>query len=393
MPQEILSIIIILLAAKFFGELAKRIGQPSVLGELIAGVMIGPGMLGWVREDQPLLLLGQLGAILLLFEVGLESDLSEFLRVGISAFLVAVIGVAGPFLLGYLLMLAFGFPAHIAIFVGATLTATSVGITARTLKDLRQINTSEARTILGAAVIDDVIALIILAVVGNIAAKNAVSFHYIAGITLLAVLFLSGSIALGIPLAPYLLRYTHRLGSKSLLTIVSIIFSLTLAFVADQLHLAMIVGAFAAGMILSRTEDTIHIQERIKPLADFLVPIFFVLLGTSVRLSALNPFDSANRMTLLLVLVLFVVAAVTKIASGLGVLSRGTSRLIVGIGMIPRGEVGLIFASTGLANKLITPEIYSAVVAVIALTTFLPPLLLRSLYPKTSEPICEECPS
>lgn len=382
MAHDILSIIIILIVAKLFGELAERVGQASVLGELLAGVIIGGSVLGWVHGDQPLLLLAQLGVILLLFQIGLESDLGEFLKVGLSAFVVAILGVVGPFVAGYFASRALGLSVPVAIFTGATLTATSVGITARSLKDLGRLDTSEARIILGAAVIDDVIGLIILAVVGSLVAHNPVSVLGIAKTTALALIFLVGSIAIGIPLAPYVLKYACRLQSRGVLTVLAIVFSLGLALIAEKLQLATIVGAFAAGLILSRTEHTVHIQERVRPLADVFVPIFFVLLGTSVNVGAFNPFNPANRTVLLLLGVLLLISIGMKMIAGMGVLTRGVNRLAVGIGMIPRGEVGLIFASTGLAGGFISPKEYSAIMAVIVVTTFITPPLLKAVLSK-----------
>jgi len=386
--QSILYIIIILVFAKVFGELAERIGQPPVLGELVAGVILGASVLGWIRADRTAILapessvlvfLAELGVIILLFEVGLESDLEEFLRVGWSAMLVAVIGVAGPFALGYYSSILLGLSYTSAIFMGAALTATSVGITARTLGDLGQIRTSAAKIILGAAVIDDVIGLIILAVVGSLVAGNTVSFGEVGKVVLLAVAFLAGGIAIGIFLAPHMLGLAKKLRTRGMLTISAFLFCLTLSYLAHELGLAAIVGAFAAGLILARTEDLVHIQQRIKPIADIFVPIFFVMLGVSVNLSVLNPLNPEARSNLAFIGILVLVAVVMKVVAGLGVLKRGVSRLVVGVGMIPRGEVGLIFASIGLTRNIITPAEYAAIIAVVIITTFITPPLLKGV--------------
>lgn len=377
-PQTILYLIAILLFAKIFGELAERIGQPPVLGELVAGVALGSSVLGWVHPNDAIMVLAELGVILLLFEIGLESDLEEFLRVGPSALLVACIGVALPFAVGYLVArYMFDIPNTVAIFIGATLTATSVGITARTLTDLGQLRTSEAKIILGAAVADDVIGLIILAVVTGLVTKGSVQIFDVVKTSALAIAFLVGAIVIGVPVAPYLLGLTKKLRTRGILTISAVLFCLSLAYAAYGLHLATIVGAFAAGLVLARTDDLAHIQERIKPVADIFIPVFFVMLGVSVNLSVFNPFDPKTHGVMLMMLALVGVAVVMKLFAGFGVLRKGVNRLVVGVGMIPRGEVGLIFASIGLTRKIITPGEYAAIVAIVVITTFITPPLLK----------------
>lgn len=379
--QAILYVILILIFAKLFGEIAERIGQPPVLGELLAGVVLAATAFKWMHadasENQPLLLLAELGVILLLFEIGLESDLEEFLRVGASALMVAVVGVVGPFAVGYLVAASFHLSTTVAIFIGATLTATSVGITARTLSDLGQCRTPAARVILGAAVVDDVLGLIILAVVTSLVQDGAISAWDIAKTTVLAIVFLVGAIVVGIPVAPFMLKIAKRLRTRGILTISAFLFCLLLGYIAHRLGLATIVGAFAAGLVLARTEDLAHIQERMKPLADILIPVFFVMLGLSVNLGVFNPFDEGAGKRFVFMGVLSAVAIVMKMFSGLGVLRKGVNRLVVGVGMIPRGEVGLIFASIGLSRGIITSEQYAAIIAVIVITTFVTPPLLK----------------
>lgn len=382
-------VILILIFAKLFGELAERLKQPAVLGELIAGVILGGSVLGWIKINSGhslppqlavLTFLAELGVILLLFEVGLDSDLEEFLRVGPSALLVATVGVIGPFVAGYLVAsLVFHISTIVSIFIGATLTATSVGITARTLSDLNQLGTKEAKIILGAAVIDDVLGLIILAVVTGLAASNHISYWQVAKTTLLAVAFLVGAIVIGIRIAPLLLRVAKRLYTRGMITISALLFCLILSFIAHEIKLATIVGAFAAGLVLARTEDQAHLRQRIEPVADIFVPIFFVMLGVSVNLSYFNPFNPESRGALGLTGTLILVAMVMKVFSGLGVLGRGVRRLVVGVGMIPRGEVGLIFASLGLSRGIITVDEYAGIIAVVITTTFVTPPLLKAV--------------
>lgn len=385
--QAILYVIVILIFAKLFGELAERLKQPAVLGELIAGVILGA--LGWIKistgHSLPpqlaiLTFLAELGVILLLFEVGLESDLEEFLRVGPSALLVAAVGVIGPFVGGYLVSsMVFGISTMVSVFIGATLTATSVGITARTLSDLNLLHTKEAKIILGAAVIDDVLGLIILAVVSGLVSSSHISYWQAGKTTLLAVLFLVGAIVIGIKIAPFLLKIAKSLYTRGMITISAFLFCLVLSFIAHELKLATIVGAFAAGLILARTEDQAHIRHRIEPVADLFIPIFFVMLGISVNVAYFNPLNPASRGALILTGTLILVAMVMKVFSGLGVLGRGVRKLVVGVGMIPRGEVGLIFASLGLSRGIITVDEYAAIIAVVIVTTFVTPPLLKAV--------------
>ena len=387
--QAILYVIVILIFAKLLGELAELLKQPPVLGELIAGVILGGSVLGWIKIDSGhslppqlgiLTFLAELGVILLLFEVGLDSDLEEFLRVGPSAFLVATIGVIGPFVAGYLVSsMVFHISTMVSVFIGATLTATSVGITARTLSDLNQLHTKEAKIILGAAVIDDVLGLIILAVVSGLAASHTFSYWQIGKTTLLALVFLVGAIVIGIRIAPFLLKIAKTLYTRGMITISAFLFCLILAFIAHELQLATIVGAFAAGLVLARTEDQAHIRHRIEPLADVFIPIFFVVLGLSVNLSFFNPFNPETHGALALTGTLILVAVVMKVFSGLGVLGSGVKRLVVGVGMIPRGEVGLIFASLGLTRGIITVDEYAGVIAIVIVTTFFTPPLLKAV--------------
>ena len=392
--QCILYIIVVLLLAKLLGELAELIHQPAVVGELLAGIILGGSVLGWIRMDghaslspslTSLAFLAQLGVILLLFEVGLESDLDDFLKVGPSALMVAVIGVIGPFAAGYLVSRLFQLPTPVAVFMGAALTATSVGITARTLGDLGQLRTNAARTILGAAVIDDVLGLIILAVVSGLGATGHISYWQVARITALAISFLVGAIVIGVPLAPHILTVAKRLRTRGMLTISAFLFCLVFAYIAHGLGLAAIVGAFAAGLVLAKTADQVHIQERMKPIADIFIPIFFVILGLSVNLRVFNPFSVGARGSLVLAAALILVAVTMKMLAGLGVLRRGISRVVVGIGMIPRGEVGLIFASIGLSKSIINSAEYSAIVAVVVFTTLITPPLLKLAFKTSSK--------
>jgi Kef-type K+ transport system membrane component KefB len=383
--SELLGLVIVWLAAKLAGEGMERIGQTAVLGELLAGVIIGPGVLGLVHESEVLHALAELGVLLLLFEVGLESDLAELLRAGLQAALVAVVGVLVPFGAGYAVMWWFGHPPLLAVFVGATLTATSVGITARVLADLGRLQDAAAKVVLGAAVVDDILGLIILAVVTGIAETGGVSRASVALLSGKAVVFLLAAILLGIRLAPLLMRWIGGMKARGTLIVYSVVFAVALAAVADLIGLATIIGAFAAGLILARTERRQHIEERIKPVADLLVPVFFVTVGMKVQPAMLNPFPGEGQFGVAMLLTGVAVAA--KLAAGLAVYQRGVRRWPVAVGMVPRGEVGLIFAGAGLSAGVINEGLYAALVAMVMLTTFAAPPWLKSLYRRSNAPV------
>jgi Na+:H+ antiporter len=374
----LIGLIIILLAAKLGGELMERLGQTAVLGELLAGVVIGPGVLGLVRETKVLHAFAELGLIILLFEVGLESDLAKLLKAGPQALLVAMVGVVVPFATGFGLMHGLGYSSLVAVFVGATLTATSVGVTARVLADLGQLQDAAASVVLGAAVIDDILGLITLAIVTGIATTGAVSLGAILLLAVKSAIFLAVAVLIALRRAPGLVGLIGRLQARGALVVSALVFALALALAAEWIGLAAIIGAFAGGMILSRTEPQAQIEERIKPVADILVPIFFVLVGMKVEPAQLDPF--AGGAHLWVALALTVVAVVSKLVAGLAVYHPGTRRWPVGVGMVPRGEVGLIFAGTGLAAAVVSPDLYSALVVMVMITTFVAPAWLKVLY-------------
>lgn len=376
--ELLLGLVLVWLAAKLAGEAMERVGQTAVLGELLAGVLIGPGVLGLVHESQALHALAELGVLILLFEVGLESDLGDLLRAGLQASLVALVGVAAPFAVGYGVMHCLGHPALVAVFVGATFTATSVGITARVLGDLGRLQDAAAKVVLGAAVVDDILGLIILAVVTGIAQTGSVSLGAVGLLAAKAVVFLVVAVVVGVRLAPTLVRWVGRLRARGTLIVYSVVFAVALAAVADLAGLATIIGAFAAGLVLATTERREHIEERIKPVADLLVPVFFVTVGMKVQPAALNPFAEGAQFGVAMLLT--GVAVASKLAAGLAVYQRGVRRWPVAVGMVPRGEVGLIFAGAGLAAGVIAEDLYSALIVVVMLTTFVAPPWLKALY-------------
>ncbi len=375
----LLQLAIVLAAAKIGGEICDRwLKQPAVLGELVCGVLVGTSVLNWVPGADPTLgAMAEIGAVLLLFEVGLESDLGDLCRVGGAALWVALAGVALPFAGGYVAASALGCPTMQAVFVGAALTATSVGITARVFSDLRTLHTREAKIVLGAAVADDVIGLVILAALSGLAATKAVSAYGVLRVTFVAVAFLVGAIVVGFRATPFILHWANRMRTRAALSSAAIILCLAVSALASVAHLAPIVGAFAAGLVLAKAEHRVRFESKIRNVADVFVPVFFVMMGARMDLSALNPATAAGRHVLLVGIVLLVVAVVGKVLGGLTVPGRGLRRLTVGLGMIPRGEVGLIFAGMGLKAAVIPPSLYAAILFIVVGTTFLTPPLLK----------------
>jgi len=387
---------VIMVAAKAGGLVAERWAQPSVLGELIVGVGLGnllPHAFGstgldFVRSDPTLRTLAEIGVLILLFDVGLESDLASFARVGPSAALVAIIGVVAPLPLGWAAAawLLPGTSTLSHLFVGATLTATSVGITIRVLKDLGATRSPEGQIIIGAAVLDDVLGLIVLAVVSGmaVAGLGGLSALAIGAILLKAVLFLGITIAAGHYLSDPLVRVVSRAGQPRLLLVVGLALCFTLAYVAELVGLADIIGAFAAGLALDpyasgrRTEaQAATLSELLAPLSEVFVPMFFVLMGVQVHLGSLGQLS-----VLAFGAVLIACAIAGKLVSAFGVVEPRANAVAVAVGMIPRGEVGLIFAGIGAGmtvagQPVLSQDAYSAIVLMVLVTTVLTPIGLR----------------
>ena len=403
-PWVLAGLALILAVAKLGGELFERAGQPAVLGELVGGVVVGnlalAGLGGGdfasaLRDHAVIAALAEIGVVILLFEVGLESNLGQMMEVGPSALVVAVLGVVAPFLLGWGVA-AYFIPDESAlahVFIGATLCATSVGITARVLKDLGKVRTRESRIVLGAAVIDDVLGLLILAVVaGAIRAAStgaALSAADVAGIALKSLVFLAAAVAAGRYLVPHVFRGGGRLETRGVLLCLSLAFCFTTAWLAAVVGLAPIVGAFAAGLVLDEVHfepftrrGERHLEELLAPVSAVLVPVFFVQMGMRVDLRAL-----ARPELLGFAAALTLAAVVGKQVCALGVLERGVNRLAVGVGMIPRGEVGLIFAGIGAALTLpdasgqpapvVNAATFGAVVIMVMVTTLITPPALK----------------
>jgi Kef-type K+ transport system membrane component KefB len=413
-PLVLAGVALILISAKLGGEVFERAGQTAVLGELIAGILIGNlALLGFhgldfLKASDVIAALAEIGVIILLFEVGLESNLKEMLEVGWSSLLVAIAGVVVPFLLGWGIA-AYFIPneARLAhIFIGATLCATSVGITARVLKDMGRLQSRESRIILGAAVIDDVLGLLILAVVaGAIKAAATGAVLRLADVALIsgkAIAFLVGALFVGHYVAPRIFHGAGRFESRGVLLALSFAFCFALAWAAALVGLAPIVGAFAAGLVLDEihfetfTERGTHdLQKLITPVSTILVPIFFVLMGIRVDLRAFARLDLLGFAA-----TLTIAAIAGKQVCSLAVAERGLNRLAVGLGMVPRGEVGLIFAGIGatlfLPNRSGTSEpvigagTFGVVVIMVIVTTLFTPPALKWALARTKKPERDE---
>ncbi len=393
----LLQLIVILLVAKLGGDAFERFHQPAVLGELVVGMIIGNMALLGIDFFEPfkhavvLEVLAELGVIILLFEVGLESSVREMTQVGLTSFMVAVFGVVTPLLLGWGVGILFlpDAPVYVHIFIGVTMTATSVGITARVLKDIGKIKTREAKVILGAAVIDDILGLVILAVVAGIisaaaAGGNGISSGMVLWIIAKAVLFIVGAIVIGNFLLPRFSAAAFRMKVAGVFLSFALLVCFLLAWIAGEIGLAPIVGAFAAGLILEDvhfqqfTEREAHgIEDLIAPISIFLVPIFFVRMGMLVDLSTFAQVEILGFAA-----VMTLAAIIGKQICSLAVFDKSINRLAIGLGMVPRGEVGLIVAGIGAelmlnGRPVITTSTYSAVVIMVILTTLITPPALK----------------
>lgn len=400
-PRVLLSVAVMLFVAKLGGEIFERLKQPAVLGELLGGIALGSlalfGMNGveFMRANETIAALAEIGVIILLFEVGLESSVQELFAVGWSSLLVAVVGVVAPFLLGWVVAVYFipngSTLEH--VFIGAVLCATSVGITARVLKDIGKLDTREARIILGAAVFDDVLGLLILAVVAGMirATGNStqLALSDVAIIAGKALAFLIGALLVGRFIMPRFFRRAAVLQTRGVLISFAVAFCFALAWAAAKVGLAPIVGAFAAGLVLEEkyfakfhARGVPQLEDLLAPISFLFVPIFFVLMGIKVDLRSFAHIELlgfAGALTL--------AAIIGKQVCSLVVIEKGVKRLAIGFGMIPRGEVGLIFAGIGAtltlqnANGTSSPVIgtatFGAIVIMVIITTLVTPTALK----------------
>ncbi|HEX8769921.1 MAG TPA: cation:proton antiporter [Acidimicrobiales bacterium] len=369
----LLDILVVLLAAKLAAEVAERVGMPAVVGEILAGVVIGPSALGLVGPSEALSVLAELGVILLLLQVGLEMDLAELGAVGRASLAVAVVGVVLPMVGGYMVAKAFGMGGNEALFIASALTATSVGITARVFGDLRALAMVEARTVLGAAVADDVIGLVILTVVTRLASEGSVSILSIGGIIGIAVGFLAVTSFIGVRAAPAVFgRVAKYSRSSGTLVGLALAFTLAVSELANAAKLAPIVGAFVAGLALARCPAAERIRRELLPVGHLFIPVFFLLIGIDADVGRFFQLPVVG-----LAAALFAVGVVGKLCSAAGLWGAPGDRLLVGLGMIPRGEVGLIFAILGLRQGILGEDVYAALLLFVLATTLLTPPLLR----------------
>ncbi|MGK7928172.1 MAG: cation:proton antiporter [Spirulina sp.] len=409
----LLSLIAVYTVSKLGGELSKRLDLPPVLGELVGGVVVGVSALHFLvfpetgatasdsvlmtllqsfghldsttiaqifeSQSEAISILAELGVIILLFEIGLESDLRELSKVGSQAAIVAVVGVAVPFILGTVgLVGLFHAPVIPAVFAGAALTATSIGITSKVLSELGHLKSTEGQIIVGAAVIDDVLGIIVLAVVASLAKTGEVDLLNVVYLIVSASGFLLGAIFLGKFFNQSFVAIADKLQTRGALLIPAFTFALVMAVVANLIHLEAILGAFAAGLVLDETDKRKELDQQVAPIADILVPIFFVTVGAKADLSVLNPTVADNRAGLIIAAFLIAIAILGKVVTGWAVFGQpGVNRLAIGVGMIPRGEVGLVFAGIGSASGVLDKPLEAAIIVMVILTTFLAPPLLQ----------------
>ena len=412
----LLSLVIIYFASKLGGEICARINLPPVLGELVGGVLVGisafsllvfpeGGSLAsdslvinllestaglspadapavFASQSEVISLLSELGVIILLFEIGLESDLKELIRVGPIAAVVAVVGVVAPFVAGTAgLVYIFNTPVVPAIFAGAALTATSIGITAKVLAELGELGSEEGQIIIGAAVLDDILGIVVLAVVASLVKTGEIQVSNIIYLVISAAVFLIGSILLGRLVSPLIVGLVNEMKTRGQVLLTGLVFAFILSYIATAIHLEGILGAFAAGLILAETEKRKELEEQVIPLSDFFVPIFFVCVGAKTDLSVLNPAVPSNREGLIIATFLILVAILGKVITGFTVFGNPElNKLAIGVGMIPRGEVGLVFAGVGSASGALSEATEAAIIVMVITTTFVAPPLLRLVF-------------
>lgn len=376
-PEFLFLLVAILVAAKLLGEFAERIGQPAVLGELVAGVLLGGSVLGIVDPQVEIVhLIAEVGVVLLLFQIGLETNLNRLLQVGGASAMVATVGVVLPFAGGYLVAVGLGLDTLVAVVCGAALTATSVGITARVLSDLGRLQDPESQIVLGAAVIDDIVGLIILAVVSQVVGGSELTLAGIGITTAKAFGFVVAVLVVGRFLVPPLFDLLSRIGREETLATMALALAFTVAVLADAVGSALIIGAFAAGLVLAPTRHAKVVEHGVVRLGVFFVPIFFVAVGAAVDVRTFG-----DMRVLTVGGALIIVAIIGKVLAGYAPFWFKGKKMVIGVGMVPRGEVGLIFAQMGLTTGVLTSGLFSALTLMVMVTTFIAPPLLKLLFP------------
>lgn len=369
----LLDLALVLIVAKIAAEVMDRIGVPAVLGEIAAGIIIGPSMLGLVESSDALRILAEIGVVILLAEVGMEMDLVELRRVGRASILVAIVGVVAPMLSGVGIGAVLGESTHTSLFLGAALAATSVGITARVFGDLRSLSSTEARIVLGAAVADDVLGLVILTVVTRIVQQGSVDLLGVVETIGLAVGFLAVAGCVGFWAVPRLFAAVgHRAVSASTPGVVAAGITFLFSAAASGAHLAPIIGAFVAGTALGRTDHHDRIARDFNALGSIFIPVFFIQIGVDTDVTRF-----LNGRVIMVAAVVTVVAMLGKIVASVGARGTNTDKLVIGLGMMPRGEVGLIFATIGVQVGVFQDDLYAVILLVVLITTVATPPLLR----------------
>ena len=368
-----LDIAVILLAAKFAAEVVERAGIPAVIGEIVAGIALGPSALGIIAPSDALRLLAEIGVVILLAEVGMEMDIKELSRVGRAALLVAVIGVAVPVTTGFAFGIGLGETSHTSLFLGAALAATSVGITARVFGDLKALSSREARIVLGAAVADDVLGLVLLTVASRVVQQGTVDIGGVLTTIGIAIGFILVAGFVGLVVVPPLFDHVSaRVTSTATMGVVAAGITFASSAAASEARLAPIIGAFVAGVALGRTAQRDKLARDFASLGSVFVPIFFLQIGVETDVGSF--FDGR---VLLIAALLFVIALLGKIVAAAGAAGTGADRLVIGLGMVPRGEVGLIFASIGVGIGVFDADLYASIILVVLATTVVAPPLLK----------------
>jgi Kef-type K+ transport system membrane component KefB len=386
-----LYLLVILLTARVFAELATRLQAPSVIGELFAGVVLGPSLLGWIEPVEAIKLMAEIGIILLLFEVGLETDVKRLVHAGLKSLVVAITGFVLPLALGFALgYWGFGLSLLVSLFIGGTITATSIGITVRVLSDLKRQQAPEAQIVLGAAVLDDILGVVLLALLYEFSIGGGVSL-----LNASKVLVFVGAFFVLAPIAAKLIsliikQFDAISEIPGLLPTTIVTLVLFFAWLAHALGAPELLGGFAAGLALSRrfflplgialhTDESFahRIEDQMKPIVHLFTPIFFVFVGLSLNLREI---DWGSPFIWRFSLALLVAAIVGKLVGAFLIKETWASRCVVAMAMIPRGEVGLIFAELGRVSRIFSNEIYAGMVVVIALTTLLPPFIMKWFY-------------
>jgi Kef-type K+ transport system membrane component KefB len=388
----LLQMMIILVAARIFAELATRLATPPVIGELLAGIVVGPSLFGVLAPDDTIKLLAEIGILLLLFEVGLETDMAKLARTGLKSFLVALLGFLAPLVLGVALALCvFRMELVPALFVGGTLTATSIGITVRVLQDLNRQKDKEAQIVLGAAVMDDVMGVILLALLYDFSSGAGVSVAGTSRVIFFIVAFMVVAPIVASALSSLVERADERGPLPGLLPTMMISLILLCAWSAHKIGAPELLGGFAAGIAVSRyfylpfapqlrsaEGFARRVEHEMRPIVHLFTPIFFVMVGLSLNLREV---DWSSPFVWLLSGALALVAFLGKIGAGFCMTRESNlSRWAVGLAMVPRGEVGLIFAELGRSRGIFNQDVYAAMLIVIALTTVIPPFVLRWFY-------------